>query len=357
MKTIKLVILSFLLVAVPYSISAESISLEVGQSKTLKAPSSPSPSTHPVMSAQTYWTLSGPVEVVYGLTSGAYASAITIKATGTGSAEVTCVAYYWNPNGTIYDGRKRAEKTWYIDCYGDDPIPDPGPNPNPDDAYTAPNYYTLTSLEGIPMSYELSTSLNSNNSRWYVGVKAKNGAAISVETSGRVTIPEIVPGTQNCIVKMQNPYRTWTLSEGLCVNYIGASAFKDCKNLTGIAIPSTVTSIASGAFSGCTGLQYIIIDAQKPPQIMSSYFPAYIYSNVKVIVPKGCKSSYQNAQYWSKFGDNIQEEGESQYNDGDIFTERTREGVEMKFQVVSASKKTCNVGFFHLPMPYVSFWH
>ena len=38
------------------------------------------------------------------------------------------------------------------------------------------------------------------------------------------------------------------------VTSIGANAFSDCKNLTGVTIPNSVTSIGKWAFYGCTGL-------------------------------------------------------------------------------------------------------
>ena len=41
---------------------------------------------------------------------------------------------------------------------------------------------------------------------------------------------------------------------GMTVTAIGANAFKDCINLTGIEIPDSVTTIGAGAFSGCSGL-------------------------------------------------------------------------------------------------------
>ena len=46
---------------------------------------------------------------------------------------------------------------------------------------------------------------------------------------------------------------------GLPVAAIGANAFAFCTNLTGVAIPGSVTNIAGGAFEFCTGLSDLII--------------------------------------------------------------------------------------------------
>ena len=46
---------------------------------------------------------------------------------------------------------------------------------------------------------------------------------------------------------------------GMTVTAIGANAFKDCINLTGIEIPEGVTSIGASAFNGCTNLTSVEI--------------------------------------------------------------------------------------------------
>jgi hypothetical protein len=47
--------------------------------------------------------------------------------------------------------------------------------------------------------------------------------------------------------------------EGLPVTAIGEMAFRDCKSLTGIAIPNSVTSIGVAAFYGCDSLTSVAI--------------------------------------------------------------------------------------------------
>ncbi|MEE0804495.1 MAG: leucine-rich repeat domain-containing protein, partial [Prevotellamassilia sp.] len=63
--------------------------------------------------------------------------------------------------------------------------------------------------------------------------------------SGAVTIPETVT----------DPYYVETYS----VTSIGMHAFKECSDLTSVAIPNSVTSIGGSAFYGCSGLTSVAI--------------------------------------------------------------------------------------------------
>ena len=46
------------------------------------------------------------------------------------------------------------------------------------------------------------------------------------------------------------------------VTYIGTMAFCDCKGLTSVEIPGSVTKIRIGIFSGCDNLRSVKVDAQ-----------------------------------------------------------------------------------------------
>ncbi|MBE6634261.1 MAG: hypothetical protein E7620_07990 [Ruminococcaceae bacterium] len=47
--------------------------------------------------------------------------------------------------------------------------------------------------------------------------------------------------------------------EGYPVTKIGSYAFSNCKNLTGVQLPSTLVAIENAAFSGCSSLELIVI--------------------------------------------------------------------------------------------------
>ena len=48
-------------------------------------------------------------------------------------------------------------------------------------------------------------------------------------------------------------------NDGIPVTAIGSNAFFDCVNLTKVVIPDSITSIAGGAFKGCSSLEEITL--------------------------------------------------------------------------------------------------
>ena len=50
-----------------------------------------------------------------------------------------------------------------------------------------------------------------------------------------------------------------SVANGYRVTSIGSLAFKSCKNMTSVSIPTSVTSIGYGAFQYCTGLTTVTI--------------------------------------------------------------------------------------------------
>ena len=147
------------------------------------------------------------------------------------------------------------------------------------------------------------------------------------------------------------------------VTSIGSYSFGYCKNLTSVAIPNGVTSIGTGAFGNCTGLSFVAIsesvtsignyafqncsnlisvtvEMTEPVAIDSYVFPNR--ANTTLYVPVGCKAAYETANYWKEFKEIV--EMPSQLNDGDVFTVKTLENIDMTFKVISVSDKTCQVG-------------
>lgn len=104
-----------------------------------------------------------------------------------------------------------------------------------------------------------------------------------------------------------------TISIPGSVTTIGSNAFSGCTSLTTISIPSSVTTIWDDAFRGCTGLTSINIpgsvttigaNAFSGCYRLSSVYFAGCYTwlsnvfycgndNVKIYVPKGSKSHYE----------------------------------------------------------------
>ena len=82
---------------------------------------------------------------------------------------------------------------------------------------------------------------------------------------------------------------------------IGKGAFSYCTKLTTFTIPSKVEKIGSNAFYECEKLATIYCMSKEPPTTDGELFNGSVYSNAKLYVPEGCKSSYAAAEIWKKF--------------------------------------------------------
>ena len=68
-----------------------------------------------------------------------------------------------------------------------------------------------------------------------------------------------------------------------------------------VTIPNSVTSIAVGAFYGCTGLRSMTVEATNPPYYYSSTYNIVSYYNIPLYVPTGSVDAYKAADEWKKF--------------------------------------------------------
>ena len=71
--------------------------------------------------------------------------------------------------------------------------------------------------------------------------------------------------------------------------------------MTSIEIPSTIISIDSVAFSGCTAVTSISCMAQAPPICGSMALDDINKSECILYVPKGCVDAYRSADQWKDF--------------------------------------------------------
>ena len=85
------------------------------------------------------------------------------------------------------------------------------------------------------------------------------------------------------------------------VTSIASYAFSDCSGLKSITIPNSVTSIGENAFNPCSGLTTIVSEIEKPFDLGSWAFSYTTSGEAELIVPKGTKAAYQATGGWQNF--------------------------------------------------------
>jgi uncharacterized protein YjdB len=83
------------------------------------------------------------------------------------------------------------------------------------------------------------------------------------------------------------------------VTSIGSGAFSSCRGLTSISIPNSVTSIGEYAFKNCINLTSVSIRKETPLPINENTFTNR--TNATLYVLQGCKAAYEAADYWKEF--------------------------------------------------------
>jgi len=101
---------------------------------------------------------------------------------------------------------------------------------------------------------------------------------------------------------------TTTISIPSSVVSISSNAFYNCTGLSSITIPTSVSTIGSYAFYNCTGLTSIIVNSSYPIDITS---PTYVFYNINktaclLYVPYGSKSLYAALTQWKDFANIVE---------------------------------------------------
>ena len=87
------------------------------------------------------------------------------------------------------------------------------------------------------------------------------------------------------------------------ITKIDEGTFQNCRNLIAVTLGTKINSIGDWAFSNCVSLTVIKIINTIPPSIGSSAFSSY---SPTLLVHRGCKEAYMNADIWKNF-ENIEE--------------------------------------------------
>jgi hypothetical protein len=253
------------------------------------------------------------------------------------------------------------------------------------------NYITGKTKEGVVMRFVVVD----NNS------KECKVESIDAATSGELTIPEIVNGYRvtaiqeeafsNCkrlsSVVIGNSVTTIgsgafsgciglkSVTLGESVISIGAGAFYYCKGLNTFTINNTLRDIDKNAFSNCTDLKEVTIGKsvgnigtgafynclnldkviswiETPFAIDKGVFTYYdeeskvrVFTSATLYVPAGTKALYEATDGWKEFKNIVEMEPETPaYHDGEVFTAKIDEGIELRFTVISEAEKTCMLG-------------
>ena len=83
------------------------------------------------------------------------------------------------------------------------------------------------------------------------------------------------------------------------VTSIGDYTFYRCRGLHTITLPDKITNIGYEAFMDCFLLDTLITLSENPPTLDDEVFLPN--SDMVVFVPKGCETTYQNAEGWKDF--------------------------------------------------------
>lgn len=79
------------------------------------------------------------------------------------------------------------------------------------------------------------------------------------------------------------------------------SAFRNCRSLTSVTIPSSVTSIGYWAFDDCRSLTDVYCYAENVPSTYGGAFENSSISSATLHVPVGSVNAYKNKSPWSGF--------------------------------------------------------
>ena len=85
------------------------------------------------------------------------------------------------------------------------------------------------------------------------------------------------------------------------ITSIGSGAFSGCTALENMTIPSSVTTIEDHAFASCTTLKNIYVAWDTPPSIQADVFEGVTRSGVKLHIPAADKQAAYEANGWTGF--------------------------------------------------------
>ncbi|MDC7219001.1 MAG: leucine-rich repeat protein [Spirochaetales bacterium] len=90
------------------------------------------------------------------------------------------------------------------------------------------------------------------------------------------------------------------------ITELGSCVFMNCTSLTTFTLPDTLSSIGNACFLNCTSLSTVICEAAAPPTLGGDYVFDGNADGRIIYVPADSVDSYQAADYWSEYADDIE---------------------------------------------------
>ena len=129
------------------------------------------------------------------------------------------------------------------------------------------------------------------------------GAVSNCRNLTNITLPSTLTVIEHSLFRGDTALVTQTLPEN--IKTIRQYAFYGCTSLANITIPARVEKIEQLAFNSCSALTEITIEAETPPVLDDINA---IPNNVEMIfIPDGTLTAYQTATNWSNFADKFVE--------------------------------------------------
>ena len=153
----------------------------------------------------------------------------------------------------------------------------------------------------LPFTVAVGWSQTFTNAGWVYRTNALNEATVTafLGTAEHVAIPEELGGSVvRQIGNGRPPIFGWTntivrsVVIPSTVRVLGAQAFANCRALTNLHLPSSVTNIAAGALNGCWNLPAITVDESNPSFISMDGVLFNKALNLLVAYPSGRTGSY-----------------------------------------------------------------